>query len=558
MTRQNDCLGPAPSGSGAAGAVRKGAVRARRPPVPRTTPVSGGAGKARRSVALLLVALTACTVGPDYRRPTAPVPATYRSLRGWTIAQPMDAAYRGPWWAIFHDPVLDRLEREVNVSNQTIKQAVAAYSLAVALVQEARAGFFPTAGLNADVTRGPGFGTSGRGSSTAGTSSTSGIGTSSTSTSTSTGGGGGGGGGSGGGAPITQYSIEGTIDWSPDVWGRIRRQVESQVAAAQVSAADLANARLSAQLTLAVDYFDMRAEDSLTDLLRQTVAADAAAYRIVHNQYLAGITALSNDVTARAQLESARAELIGVGVQRAIFEHAIAVLTGRPPAELTLSPAPMTNRIPVVPPGLPSTLLQRRPDIAAAERQMQQENALIGVQVAAFYPDISLSVLGGFVGSPLSQLFTAANRVWSLGASASETLFSGGARSAAVAAARATYDQSVANYRQVVLTAFQQVEDQLISLRILAEQARAEDAAVVATKRAVDVLFNQYMAGTVAYTSVVTEQTALLANQQAALAVQQSRLVASVTLITALGGGWTTGALPTANRIGGRWDFLRP
>jgi NodT family efflux transporter outer membrane factor (OMF) lipoprotein len=507
---------------------------------------------------LLLVGLTACTVGPDYRRPAAPVPSTFKSLRGWTIAQPMDATNRGAWWAIFHDPVLDRLEREVDVSNQTIKQALAAYSTAVALVREAQAGFFPTAGLSAGVTRGPGFGGGGRGSSGTGTSSIGGAGTSSTSGAGTSSTGGGGGGRSVGGAPITQYSIEGSIDWTPDVWGRIRRQVESQTAAAQVSAADLANARLSAQMTLAVDYFDMRAEDSLTDLLRQTVAADAAAYRIVHNQYLAGITALSSDVTARAQLESARAELIGVGVQRAIFEHAIAVLTGRPPAELTLSPAPMTNRIPVVPPGLPSTLLQRRPDIAAAERQMQEENALIGVQVAAFYPDISLSVLGGFIGSPLSQLFTTANRVWSLGASAGETVFAGGARSAAVAAARATYDESVANYRQVVLTAFQQVEDQLISLRILAEQARAEDTAVRATKRAVDVLFNQYMAGTVAYTNVVTEQTALLTAQQSALAVQQSRLVASVTLITALGGGWSTGALPQANRIGDKWGFLRP
>lgn len=495
----------------------------------------------RRSVALLLLALSACTVGPDYHRPAAIVPSTYKSLRGWTIAQPQDATNRGPWWTIYHDPVLDRLEAEVDVSNQTIKQFAAQYRTAVALVEEARAGFFPTIGVNAGVTHGSGF-SSGRSSSSLGTSSAgSGLG----------------GGGGSGSAPITQYTIEGTVDWTPDVWGRIRRQVESQVAAAQVSAADLANARLSAQMTLAVDYFDMRAEDSLTDLLRQTVAAYASAYRIVHNQYLAGTTALSNDVTARAQLESARAELVGVGVQRAIYEHAIAVLTGRPPADLTLAPAPLAARVPVVPPGLPSTLLERRPDIAAAERQMQEENALIGVQIAAFYPDISLSALGGFIGSPLSQLFTTANRVWSLGASASETLFEGGTRSAAVAAARATYDQSVANYRQVVLSAFQQVEDQLISLRILADQARAEAVAVTAARRAVQVLFNQYMAGTVAYTSVVTEQTTLLADQQALLAVQQSRLVASVTLVTALGGGWTTDLLPRAGHIGRRFPFLR-
>jgi NodT family efflux transporter outer membrane factor (OMF) lipoprotein len=357
---------------------------------------------------------------------------------------------------------------------------------------------------------------------------------------------------------VTQYSIEGTIDWTPDLWGHIRRQVESQLAAAQVSAADLDNARLSAQMTLAVDYFDMRAEDSLTELLNQTVVAYANTYRIVHNQYLAGTAALSDDVTARAQLESARAQLVGVGVQRAIYEHAIAVLTGHPPADLTIPPAPLTSKVPVLPPGLPSTLLERRPDIAAAERQMQEENALIGVQIAAYYPDITLSTLGGFIGSPLSQLFTTANEVWSLGASASETVFEGGARSAAVAAARATYDASVANYRQVVLSAFQQVEDELISLRILEQQEQAATIAVTASQRAVEVLLNQYLAGTVAYTAVVVEQTALLTNQEAALAVQQSRLVASVTLITALGGGWTTDTLPKANQIGDKFGFLRP
>jgi len=478
---------------------------------------------------LLSLAVSACMVGPDYHRPDAPVPVTYKELQGWTIAQPQDATDRGPWWSIYHDPQLDALERQVNISNQTVKQFEAEYRNAVALVQEARAGLFPTVGLTTSVTRSPGFGGGGRSSSNFSAAST---------------GSGGGGGGGGGGAPMTQYSIEGSIDWTPDVWGRVRRQVESQVAAAQVSAADLANAQLSAQMTLAVDYFDLRAEDSLTDLLRKTVAAFDASWRIAHNQYLAGTSSLADDVEARAQLESARAQLVGVGVQRALFEHAIAVLTGHPPADLTVPFGLMPSAVPVLPPGLPATLLQRRPDIAAAERQMQQENALIGVQIAAFYPDISLSTLGGFVGSPLSQLFTAANRIWSLGASASETLFEGGERSAAVAAARATYDQSVANYRQTVLSALQQVEDELASLRILAQQAQAEQVAVNATARAVDVLLNQYRAGTVVYTSVVTEQTALLSDQQAALAIQQSRLVASVDLVTALGGGWDTGRLP--------------
>jgi NodT family efflux transporter outer membrane factor (OMF) lipoprotein len=480
-------------------------------------------------------------VGPDYHRASAPIPITYKELKGWTIAQPQDAVSRGPWWSIYHDPELDRLERQVNVSNQTVKQFEAEYQNAVALVQEARANLFPTAGITPGVTRGSGFGGGGRSSSALSTSSSSsGLGS-------------GGGGGGGGGAPTTQYSLEGSIDWAPDVWGRIRRQVESQVAAAQVSAADLANAQLSAQMTLAADFFDLRAEDSLTDLLRKTVAAYDATWRITHNQYLAGTSSLADDVEARAQLEGARAQLVGVGVQRATYEHAIAVLTGHPPTDLTIPFGLMPTAVPVLPPGLPSTLLERRPDIAAAERQMQEENALIGYELGAFYPDISLSTLGGFVGSPLSELFTVANRVWSLGASASETLFAGGARSAAVAAARATYDQSVANYRQTVLTALQQVEDELSSLRILAQQAYAEQVAVDAAQRAVSVLLNQYRAGTVAYTSVVTEQTILLSDQQAALSVQQSRLVASVTLVTALGGGWNTAELPNKDSLQ-RWD----
>jgi NodT family efflux transporter outer membrane factor (OMF) lipoprotein len=471
---------------------------------------------------LLVFGLSACMVGPDYHRPDAPVPVAYKELQGWTVAQPQDATDRGAWWSIYHDPELDRLEREVEISNQTVKQYEAQYRNAVALVQEARASLFPTVSITPSVTRSSGLG-GGGGASSAGFG--------------------------GGGAPRTQYSVEGAIDWTPDVWGHVRRQVESQVAAAQVDAADLANARLSAQMTLATDYFDLRAEDSLADLLRETVAAYQRAFDIVNNQYRAGTSSPADAVTAQAQLEGARAQLVGVGVQRAIYEHAIAVLTGHPPTELTIPHAPLASQVPVLPPGLPSALLQRRPDIAAAERQMQEENALIGVQVAAFYPDISLSTLGGFIGSPLSQLFTVANRVWSLGASAGETLFEGGARTAAVEAARATYDQSVANYRQAVLTALQQVEDEVSSLRILEQQGRAEAIAVAAARKAVDVLFNQYRAGTVAYTSVITEQTTLLSDQQAALAVQQSRLVASVTLVTALGGGWNTGDLPDKDKL---------
>ncbi|HEX4259824.1 MAG TPA: efflux transporter outer membrane subunit, partial [Acetobacteraceae bacterium] len=437
---------------------------------------------------------------------------------------------------IYHDPLLDSLQQGVIVNNQTIKQFVAQYAAAVALTHEAQAGLFPTLGLNAGVTRSA-FGSS-RGSSSIPNAGGSSIG----------------GGGSG---AFTQYTVEGTADWTPDLWGRIRREVQSEAAAAQVSAADLANAALSAEATLAADYFDLRATDALTTLLQQTVVAFREALHITENQYNAGTISRADVVTAQAQLQTVIAQLAGTGVQRAEFEHAIAVLTGRPPAALTIPPGVLAAAVPVVPPGLPSTLLERRPDIAAAERAMQEENALIGVAVAAYYPDISLSALGGFVANPLGQLFTVSNRVWSLGAAASETLFEGGLRPAAVQAARANYDAAVASYRQTVLTAFQQVEDELAALRILKHQAAAEATAVTAAQQALDVTLNEYTAGTVAYTSVITQQELLLTDQQTALSIQQSRLLASVALVQALGGGWNTAQLPTTVAVE-HFNPLRP
>jgi NodT family efflux transporter outer membrane factor (OMF) lipoprotein len=474
---------------------------------------------------VLSVFTSGCMVGPDYKRPDAPVSPVFKELDGWKPAQPQDDADKGAWWAIYHDPELDRLERMVEVSNQNVKSFEAQYRNAVALVAEAQANLFPTAGLTAGVTRSGSGGSSLSSLAPKGQSS------------------------GGGGRNGTLYTVSGTVAWDPDVWGAVRRQIESNAAGAQVSAADLANAKLSAQATLATDYFDLRAEDALADLLRQTVAAYQRSLDITENQYRAGTSSSADVVTARAQLQSTEAQLVGVGVQRQQFEHAIAVLTGHAPAELTIVPAPLASTVPVLPPGLPSALLERRPDIAGAERQMQEENALIGVQIAAYYPTISLSALGEFVGNPLSQLFTVANRVWSLGASASETVFSAGARSAAVAAARATYDQSVATYRQTVLSAFQQVEDALSNLRILEQQAAAEGLAVESARRAMEVTLNGYRAGTVAYTSVIVQQALLLGDEQAALAVQQSRLVASVALIEALGGGWSTADLPGTDTV---------
>ena len=493
----------------------------------------------------LCVFAAGCMVGPDYSKPDAPMSEQFKELSGWKPVHPEDDAYKGVWWAIYRDPELDRLMRTVEISNQTVKSFEAQYRNAVALVGEARANLFPIATLNAGVSH---TGTGGSSLSSLArnnqSTTTSGVGTSNIN-STGNGSGSGGSGGRNG----TLYTVSGTVSWDLDVWGSVRRQIESNVAGAQVSAADLANAQLSAQATLATDYFDLRAEDSLEVLLRETTAADRRALEITENQYRAGTSSSADVVTARAQLQSVEAQLVGVGVQRQQFEHAIAVLTGQPPADLTIAPAPLASAVPVAPAGLPSALLERRPDISAAERQMQADNALIGVQIAAYYPTISLSALGSFAGDPLSQLFTVANRVWSLGASASETVFSGGARPAAVAAARATYDQSVATYRQTVLTAFQQVEDALSSLRILEQQAAAQAVAVESARRALEVTLNAYRAGTVAYTAVITQQTLLLGDQQNLLSIQQSRLVASVALVEALGGGWSAAELPEPHEV---------
>ena len=320
--------------------------------------------------------------------------------------------------------------------------------------------------------------------------------------------------------------------------GKIRRNVESSVASAQASAAQLAAATLSAQAQLATNYFQLRYADSLKSLLDDTAKAYQHALDITKNQYAAGTAARSDVVNAEAQLLAAQAAAINVEVQRAQDEHAIALLVGKPPAEVSIPPAPLPGRVPIVPTNVPSALLERRPDIAEAERQMQQENALIGVQVAAYFPTFDLSATFGYAGGPAIGLFSASNQVWSLMASASQTSFSGGQRSAAVAAARAAYDQSVANYREIVLAAFQNVEDELASLRVLGRQIGVNQAAVQAAQRAVEITLNEY-------TTVITAQITLLADQETALLVQENRLIASVALVQALGGGWDTSQLPS-------------
>jgi NodT family efflux transporter outer membrane factor (OMF) lipoprotein len=480
----------------------------------------------RRLLLASALALSGCMVGPDYVRPAAPVPVAFKEAppAGWKLGTPMDAIDKGNWWSVYNDPELDRLEREVDISNQTLAQAVATYAEAQAIVQETRGQLFPTISITPGVT----------GANQAGSVSSGGLINSSS---------------SGRGGIRTNYSLEANASWDVDVWGRIRRTIESDVASAQASAADIANARLSAQATLAIDYFDLRAADSLQSLLDDTVKQYARSLQITQNQYAAGTAAKSDVLTAQTLLQTTQAQAINVRVGRAQYEHAIAVLTGHPPADLTIAPGALAKAIPQIPMTVPAALLERRPDISAAERQMQQQNALIGAAIAAYYPDISLTALYGYVGNPIGSLIQASNKVWSIGGSAAETVFDGGIRSGAVASARAVYDQSVANYRQVVLTAFQGVEDNLSGLRILADQATAQDAAVSSAQQAVQISLNEYTAGTVAYTTVITAQTTALSDEETALSIRQTRLTDSVSLIEALGGGWDTTQLPSGDAV---------
>ena len=472
--------------------------------------------------------LSACTVGPDYRRPAALVPAQYKEAKappGWKVGQPADALARGDWWAIYDDPVLDGLEQRIDISNQNLKAAQAAFREAQFIVAEARAGFFPTATVSLQGQR-----------SLSGGSASSGTGSSSFLVAS-------------GGRIGSFFSDSVAASWTPDLWGQIRRTVEANVATAQASAADLANARLSAQGTLAGDYLQLRVADELKRLLDDSATAFAESLRITRNQYAAGTAAQSDVSQAEAQLQSTQAQAIAVGVMRAQLEHAIAVLIGVPPAELTIAPTDFVDAVPVIPAGLPSALLERRPDIAAAERTMKAANAAIGIEVAAFYPTITLSGDVGTTAATLDKLLSKTGEFWSYGANLIDTVFDAGLRNARVQAAVAVFDQDLASYRQTVLTAFQQVEDQLAALRIEAEQATAQDAAVASAREAQRIINNQYLAGTVAYTSVIVAEQTALANAETALTIRQNRLTASASLIQALGGGWNAAQLPNRGYI---------
>ena len=460
-------------------------------------------------VALGLAApLVGCAVGPDYQRPGAIVSAEYKEIKGWKLATPRDDLAKGEWWGVFHDPELSALEAQVAISNQTLKADEANYRQALAMIAEARAGLYPTVNFDPSLTRQKV-------------------------------------------AREISYTLDAEISgsWTLDVWGKVRRAVEQQGAAAQVSDADLANAALSAQSSLATAYVQLRQAEALDDLLSDTVKEYQRSLQISQNQYNAGTAAKSDVITAQAQLLAAQAQQIAAGVTRAQYEHAIAVLIGRPPAELTIPRGKLAAGIPNVPARVPSALLERRPDIAAAERTMQEENAAIGVATAGYYPSFTLSGAFGYVGDPFIKQIAGANPVWSYGLSLAQPLFNGGLTDAQVEAAKATYESSVATYRQTALTAFQQVEDQLAAIPILTRELSVQTEAVKAAKQAVQIALNEYSAGTQNFTTVVTAEATELTDEESALNTRTQRLTDVVDLIVALGGGWRAEDLPSLTTI---------
>jgi len=454
-------------------------------------------------VASIAALAAGCAIGPRYKRPPVEAAAAYKEVDGWKPSAPADALTRGPWWEIFNDEVLNGLEKQVNVSNQNVLAAAAAVEQARALVHEAQASFWPT------ITA-----TAGRERTVVATN-----------------------------PPHTLNSAGVGANWDLDIWGQIRRNVESSRESAQASAAALAAAQLSAQGELASDYFSLRSQDQLQTLLNDTVTAQEQSLKITESRYKFGVAAKADVVSAQTQLLASQAQQVNAGIQRALLEHAIAVLIGQQPANFSLAAATMRSDIPTVPVGVPSTLLERRPDIAEAERRVAAANAQIGVAIGAFFPSVTLTGSDDYSGGTIAKLFTVPNRVWAFGPQIAETLFAGGLHRAQLAEARATYEGNVADYRQSVLAGFQQVEDQLVTLRVLEKQAVIEDQAVAAAKEAEALTLNQYKAGTVPYSSVITAQTTTLQSEVTALNVLLSRLNASVAMIQALGGGWDSSQL---------------
>jgi len=473
----------------------------------------------RRVAGLTLsAALAGCMVGPTYQRPSAPVTPAFKEAAGWRPSDPADGIDRGAWWSMFDDPILDSLERRVATSNQTVKQYEAAYREAHAIVAAARASLLPTVGGTQNLQNSHNGGASAATAAPASAAS----------------------------ASATTSSAVGLLEasWVPDLWGKIRRTVESDESLAQASAAELANAKLSAQASLAEDYFLLRDLDEQAQLYRETISDYETYLQLTTFQFKEGTQPLSAVVSAQSQLYGAQALLISVGSTRAQMEHAIAVLTGAPPATLSIGLAPLSHDVPVAPAGVPSMLLQRRPDIAAAERQVSSANAQIGVAIAAYYPDLTLSAGYGASAGNLAGLFSAGTSLWSVGADLSATLLDFSQRRAQVAAARALYEEDVASYRQTVLTAFEGVEDELAALRVFQQQQEVLAQNEAAAREAVRLDLAEYREGVVDYTTVITAQAAALSASQNVFSVLAERYQASVLLVEDLGGGWTAGELP--------------
>jgi NodT family efflux transporter outer membrane factor (OMF) lipoprotein len=453
-------------------------------------------------VAASVALVAGCAVGPNYKRPNIELAAAYKEQNGWKPSEPGDAIDKGRWWEIYHDEVLNGLEDQIDISNQNVLAAAASVEESRALLRQAQSGFWPQIGVSASRTR-----------TVQGNSN----GTTSTST-------------------INDLGASGS--WDIDLWGRIRRQAESNRASMQASEAALAGARLSARATLATAYFELRAQDQLQIILNDIVAAEQQSLKITENRYRVGVAAKADVVSAQTQLLSSQAEQANAPLQRAILEHAIAVLIGRQPADFSLATTTMRTDVPTVPAGVPSILLERRPDIAESERQVAAANAQIGVAIAAWFPSLDITGSDDYRGNTISRLIRTANNVWAFGPTLALSVFDGGLRRAQVAQARAAHDVSVDLYRQTVLSALQQVEDDITTLRVLEQRAVIEDAAVKASREAETLTLNQYKAGTVPYSSVITAQTTRLNAEVTALNVLSSRLQSSVSMIQALGGGW--------------------
>ncbi len=469
-----------------------------------------------------VLSIAGCAVGPKYNRPAVEVPPAYKEAGDWKPAQPNEQNLGGAWWQTFQDQQLNALEDQINVSNQNLKAAEAQYTQSRAMLRYYRADYYPSINAGAAATRNrisdnrpPGHLITN-------------------------------------GATYNDYQIPVELSYELDVWGRVRKTVESQRGQAQASAADLATVNLSLHAQLALFYFQARSLDAQEQLLNSTVAQYEQAYQLTDSRFKGGLASEVEVQQASTQLETTRAQAIDVGVLRAQYEHAIATLIGKPASSFHLSPLPLTSPPPLIPPELPSALLERRPDIAAAERRMAAANAQIGVAKAAYYPNISLGATGGFESGVITTLLSGPSIIWSAGASAIAPIFDAGRRRASTDQAIAAYDQTVANYRETVLTGFQQVEDNLAALRILEKEADTQQRAVVASQKSLELSLTRYRGGITSYLEVTTAQSAALADEVAAVNILGRRMTSAVLLIQALGGGWDRSALPERPECCGR------